>query len=80
MNRFMFNVVRICPHLTLAFAAAILVLMILNYFNPLLGFLSTTYSKVILVLFCVCAALSSIGTVVLYRDIMGGRRNGKAHR
>ena len=80
MNRFMFNMVRICPHLTLAFATATLVLMILNYFNPLLGFLSTTYSKVILVLFCVCAALSSIGTVVLYRDIMGCRRNGKAHR
>jgi hypothetical protein len=80
MNRFMFNVVRICPHLTLAFAAATLVLVILNYFNPLLGFLSTTYSKVVLVLFCICAALSSVGTVVLYRDIMGSRRSGKVRR
>ena len=80
MNRFMFNVVRYCPHLTLAFAAATLVLVILNYFNPLLGFLSTTYSKVILVLFCICAAFSSIGAIVLFRDIMGGRRNGKNRR
>ena len=80
MNRFMFNVVRICPHLTIAFSAALLVMVILNYFNPLLGFLSTTYSKVILVLFCVCAALSSVGTIVLFRDIMGGRRKRGAGR
>ncbi|MBO6014225.1 MAG: hypothetical protein J6P48_02040 [Oscillospiraceae bacterium] len=77
MNRFMFNVVRYCPHLTLAFAAATLVLVILNYFNPLLGFLSTTYSKVILILFCICALFSSLGAIVLYRDIMGRSRKNK---
>ncbi len=77
MNRFMFNVVRYCPHLTLAFAAATLVLVILNYFNPLLGFLSTTYSKVILILFCICAFFSSVGAIALYRDIMGCSRKNK---
>ena len=77
MNRFLFNVVRILPHLTMSLAAAVLVLVILNYYNPLLGFLSTAYSKIILVIFCLCALLSSVGAVALYRDIMGNGRSGK---
>lgn len=47
---------RALPHLTIALALALLVLAILNEFNPRVGFLQGRSALILIVLTCLCAA------------------------
>jgi len=53
---------RLLPHLTIALAAAVAVMVILEYFNPRMGFLTSSYSMAViglLALFALAAGIRS---------------------
>lgn len=49
---------KIIPHIAIILSAMMLTLLILNYLNPLMGFLSRSISKVVIVLWIISLALS----------------------
>lgn len=57
---------RALPHLTIALALALLVLAILNEFNPRVGFLQGKGALLIIALTCLCAA--ACGVVLAVRQ------------
>ena len=61
---------RILPHALMILAALFLVLLVLNEFNPYMGFLSSDVSKLFLLAFCAVALAN--GVVAVIRD----RREG----
>ena len=69
MNRFTFKLFKYFPHVVIALALAVITFVILNYFNPHLGFLSTGYSKLIFVLLGVSSIILSALAIAFYRDI-----------
>ena len=60
------NTVRILAHVLFVLSVTTIVLLILHYYNPMMGFLSSGFSLAILL------ALAAVGAVlavlVLYRD------------
>ena len=52
------------PHLALCMAAAFVVITILNGFNPLLGWLTSTTTKIFIFLFCAVVMASAITSIV----------------
>ncbi len=57
---------RALPHLTIAFAIALLTVAILNEFNPRMGFLQGRPALVLICAACLCAA--ACGAVLYSRD------------
>ncbi len=52
------------PHGAISLAAAVLVLLVLEYFNPRMGFLTSGYSRIVialLALFAMAAGIQSAG-------------------
>lgn len=56
------------PHLTIALAIALLVLGILNEYNPRMGFLEGRPALALIGLTCVCAIASAAVLYALYRQ------------
>lgn len=55
---------RALPHLTIALALALLVLAILNEFNPRVGFLQGKGALLLIALTCLCAAACGVALVL----------------
>ena len=50
-------------HVTVSLALAVGVLVILDVFNPRMGFLSSTYSRIVIAMLAVCALAVAIRSV-----------------
>ena len=50
-------------HVTVSLALAVGVLVILEIFNPRMGFLSSTYSRIVIALLAACALIVAIRSV-----------------
>ena len=48
------------PHLALALALGVIVLVILDGFNPLMAFLTSRVSKIYILTACVCSVIASL--------------------
>ena len=55
------------PHVSVSLALAVAVMVILDVFNPRMGFLSSTYSRIVLLLAAVIALASGIRSAALDR-------------
>jgi hypothetical protein len=60
---------KIVPHISLTLAAATLAFLVFYHFNP--GIFATVYYQVVLFLFCIFAAISSLLLIIANRG--GGR-------
>ncbi len=58
---------KLLPHALFILAVMFIVLNILDSYNPAMGFLTSSLSKWLLVIFCVTAALGAIGTILRNR-------------
>jgi len=68
---------RFTQHLSFSLSLVVLTFVILNYFNPMLGFLSATYSQIVILLLCVMSAASSLSALAVYEKL---RRRKRSHR
>ena len=59
MNDRFYKKLSFFANLSLALALAMLTLIILNFFNPMWGFLSTTYSKIVLAASGIVSSISA---------------------
>ncbi|NLI52866.1 MAG: hypothetical protein GX417_00920 [Clostridiales bacterium] len=72
----------IFSHLSIIFAGVFLTLVILNQYNPSMGFLTSTASSVFIVLFCLWVIALSVATIADNRhhaNLMRQRAEEKAH-
>ncbi len=51
---------RLLPHATIVLSNMFIVFFILDKFNPVMGFINNTISKVLLLIFCVLSTFSCI--------------------
>lgn len=63
----MTRIVRILPHITIVLSAMFITFWILDIYNPMMNFLDSDISKVLLLIFAISALLTSILTVFLDR-------------
>ncbi len=54
-------------HLAICMALAMAVITILNGYNPVMSFLTSTVSRVFIFLFCAVVVVSSVGAIVRRR-------------
>lgn len=62
------------PHVTISLSLAVGVMVILDFFNPRMGFLTSTYSRIILVLMVGFALASGIRSAAQDRKTQKDRR------
>lgn len=67
MRKFYRLIKRALPHLTLICAAALIVLLIVNYYNPLMNFLDNTTAHVLMYVLCSLSILLAVKTI--YTDL-----------
>lgn len=67
MRRFLRTARRALPHLVIILSVVFMVFLVLNRFNPMMGFLSNKYSRPMLWVFCVAALAESILLVSIHR-------------
>ena len=58
---------KLLPHVLFIMALMLITLNILDSYNPAMGFLTSSLSKWLLVIFCVTAALGAIRTIIRNR-------------
>ncbi len=54
-------------HVTVSLALAVAVLVVLDIFNPRMGFLSSTYSRAMIVLLAACSLTVAVRSIRRYR-------------
>lgn len=54
------------PHIVLILSAMLTVLLIVNYYNPLMHFLDNTMTHFLLGALCLCAAVSAV--MAIYKN------------
>lgn len=60
MIRFSKKLCRLLPHLTIIFAFCFLVFLLLDWYNPLMAFITNGISTKLLTIFCVVSILTSL--------------------
>ena len=63
LRKFYSFIKKVLPHLTLILAAALIVLLIVNYYNPLMGFLENSMAHVIMYALAALSILLAIRTI-----------------
>jgi hypothetical protein len=63
MKRF----IRIIPHITIILSLMFLTFWILDQYNPMMNFLNSNLSKLLLLIFCISSFITAIIAVVLDR-------------
>lgn len=76
----LYKAIKITANLSLAMALAVLTLVILNHFNPLLGFLNSGYSIAVLAVFCVLTLVDSALELALYQRAERNRLRRQARQ
>ncbi|MBQ3275573.1 MAG: hypothetical protein IJH47_00760 [Oscillospiraceae bacterium] len=54
-------------HVTVSLALVVAVLVVLDIFNPRMGFLSSTYSRAVIVLLAACSLTVAVRSIRRYR-------------
>lgn len=67
---------RIVAHLTVALSFTFVVLVTLDYFNPLMSFLTNQFSIILLLVFCICSAFTAATRLVLTSPAIRGIEYG----
>ena len=62
LRKFYSFIKKVLPHLTLILAAALIVLLIVNYYNPLMGFLENSMAHAIMYALAALSILLAIRT------------------
>ena len=63
LRKFYSFIKKVLPHLTLILAAALIVLLIVNYYNPLMGFLENSMAHAIMYARAALSILRAIRTI-----------------
>ena len=63
LRKFYSFIKKVLPHLTLILAAALIVLLIVNYYNPLMGFLENSMAHAIMYALAALSILLAIRTI-----------------
>lgn len=63
LRKFYSFIKKALPHLTLILAAALIVLLIVNYYNPLMGFLENSMAHAIMYALAALSILLAIKTI-----------------
>ena len=58
---------KVLPHVIIDLSLVFMVFLVLNKFNPMMGFLSNKYSQALLWVLCVCALAESILLIIFSR-------------
>ncbi|HWT74218.1 MAG TPA: hypothetical protein VN258_05790 [Mobilitalea sp.] len=61
------RIIRILPHITIILSLMFITFWILDIYNPLMNFIGSDISKVLLLIFCIAALITSILAVALDR-------------
>jgi hypothetical protein len=61
------RLIRIIPHITIILSAMFMTLWILDQYNPLMNFLDSDMSNILLLIFCISSMITAIVMVVLER-------------
>ncbi|MFA9424292.1 MAG: hypothetical protein ACERLG_11990 [Sedimentibacter sp.] len=64
------RIIRILPHGTIILSVMFITFWILDIYNPLMNFVNSSISKVLLLIFCILSLVTSIITVVLDRKFL----------
>lgn len=67
MIRFLKSLGRLLPHVTIILAVCFLVFLILDWYNPLMAFITSGMSTRLLMAFCVAAILTSLRSLPVRR-------------
>ena len=59
---------RLLPHLTISLALCFLTLLVLDWYNPLMAFITNAISTKILAIFCVVSIVTSFRSLRIRRD------------
>ncbi len=63
LRKFYSFIKKVLPHLTLILAATLIVLLIVNYYNPLMGFLENSMAHAIMYALAALSILLAIRTI-----------------
>lgn len=63
------RVIRILPHITIVLSIMFITFWVLDIFNPMMNFINTDLSKILLLIFCISSLITSIITVALDRKL-----------
>lgn len=63
------RMIRVLPHITIILSLMFIVFWILDQYNPLMNFVNSRISNILLLVFCILSLLTSIVTVILDRKI-----------
>jgi hypothetical protein len=61
------RLIRILPHITIILSAMFITLWILDKYNPLMNFLDSDMSNILLLIFCISAMITAIVMVAQER-------------
>lgn len=61
------RIIRILPHITIILSLMFITFWILDSYNPLMNFINSDLSKILLLIFCISALVTSIIAVILDR-------------
>ena len=69
MSEGFYKRLKVFANLTFSLSLVQLTFMILNFFNPKMGLLSTNYSKAVFIAFAVCAAVTALHVLTLLAEM-----------
>lgn len=61
------HIIRILPHITIILSAMFITFWILDKYNPMMNFITSDLSNVLLLVFCISSLITAILTVALER-------------
>ena len=70
---------RVAAHLTISLSVAFVFLVVLDFYNPVMGFLNNEVSIPLLLAFCACSALTAASRLVLVPSPPRGAGRPSAH-
>jgi len=61
------RIIRVLPHLTIILALMFVTFWILDIYNPMMNFVNSSISNVLLLIFCILSIMTSIISIALDR-------------
>ncbi|MDF2486837.1 MAG: hypothetical protein K0R46_3005 [Herbinix sp.] len=61
------RIIRVLPHITIVLSAMFITLWILDQFNPMMNFIDSEISKILLIIFCIFSMITAIVLVAMER-------------
>ena len=67
MKKILKLIYNIIPHIVLVLSAVFMIFMVLNNYNPMMGFLTGYYSRILLWILCIAAYIESFVLIFVLR-------------